>query len=52
MQLLSPACMVFISKTTSKTISNINNYKTLSEQPLFIKILENVVCMNLDLEKI
>ena len=48
MNTLSTAKMVFLSKTNSEIINDHSEYRTLAVQPLFIRILENIVWNKID----
>ena len=44
--------MVFLSKVKSEIVKSHDDYRTLAVQPLFIKILENIVWNKIDHNKI
>ena len=51
-ELMSTARVVFLSKNKKEIIDNHKDYRCLAVQPLFIRILENIVFNNINYDKI
>ena len=51
-ELMSTARVVFLSKNKKEIIDNHKDYRCLAVQPLFIRILENIVFNNINHDKI
>ena len=51
-EIMSSARVIFLSKTKKEVVEDHKDYRCLAVQPLFIKILENIVSNKMNKDKI